>query len=580
MNNSNNIKWNFSSYTDAKGRTYIISYYNHWDPEKKQSRIAKRIHVGRLNGDTGEVTLSKNYLQLHPKLCGKELFYENNKLIERDDEEIKKIRDEAVSDLSYRTDSVSFGLTYALWEKSKARGILDALKHVFGDEDGANLLRLGIYTLISRNGAMANYEDWLPMYYLPDAHPLSSWDITSLLSKVTQEKIDSYFSLRHDRILAEHKAKLKDDKQLAPLLMAIDSTSISTYSDTIDNASFGHSKQDKFLKQINLTLCADYDTGDICYAYESEGSITDMALYPELLLRMQQLGIDLSDVLLVTDRGYSSIMNVQKLINCKMMFLTGVPLKEDSVKVLIRKYRQSLNNPTFMHGALGSYARTAPTEKWTSTCDGINIEYPVYLHLYHDGVLGESQTRDFMQNISRLLEIKNNNLKSDPDLWRQYGRYVIQDQKSKLWSVNAKAVEQRCEFNGYFAIRTNTIKNPFDSLVIYRERNIVETAFRQYKVLNDCNRLNCSATSYKGKILLHLIAQSLRMIMCVSAGHHKAEGKILPGDSLFKAMLQLQHLQASRPAGRGVWIVKEIPKKTKDLFDLMDIPYPKKIVKN
>ena len=36
MTEVKNIKWNFSSYTDAKGRTYIISYYNQWDSEKKQ----------------------------------------------------------------------------------------------------------------------------------------------------------------------------------------------------------------------------------------------------------------------------------------------------------------------------------------------------------------------------------------------------------------------------------------------------------------------------------------------------------------------------------------------------------------
>lgn len=58
------IKWNFSSYTDNKGRTYIISYYNRWDPVKKQSRVAKRIHVGRLNSDTGEVSLSKSFWKL------------------------------------------------------------------------------------------------------------------------------------------------------------------------------------------------------------------------------------------------------------------------------------------------------------------------------------------------------------------------------------------------------------------------------------------------------------------------------------------------------------------------------------
>ena len=38
MTEVKNIKWNFSSYTDAKGRTYIISYYNQWDSEKKQSK--------------------------------------------------------------------------------------------------------------------------------------------------------------------------------------------------------------------------------------------------------------------------------------------------------------------------------------------------------------------------------------------------------------------------------------------------------------------------------------------------------------------------------------------------------------
>ena len=36
MADSENIQWNYSSYTDSKGRTYIISYYNKWDAVKKQ----------------------------------------------------------------------------------------------------------------------------------------------------------------------------------------------------------------------------------------------------------------------------------------------------------------------------------------------------------------------------------------------------------------------------------------------------------------------------------------------------------------------------------------------------------------
>ena len=45
--------------------------------------------------------------------------------------------------------------------------------------------------------------------------------------------------------------------------------------------------------------------------------------------------------------------------------------------------------------------------------------------------------------------------------------------------------------------------------------------------------------------------------------------------------MKLQTLQAEKPAGRGIWwILKEIPKKTRELFELLNVPLPKKIVKD
>ena len=123
------------------------------------------------------------------------------------------------------------------------------------------------------------------------------------------------------------------------------------------------------------SLCVDYATGDTCYAYESEGSINDMSLFPDLLLRMQNCGIKLDEVLITTDRGYSSVLNVQKQLNCDLKFLTGVKLSEDTTKKYIDKYRSSLSNPAFLNGELGVYARTTPiVEKWTSTCNGITTD--------------------------------------------------------------------------------------------------------------------------------------------------------------------------------------------------------------
>uniref|UniRef100_UPI00247A2737 hypothetical protein n=1 Tax=Succinivibrio dextrinosolvens TaxID=83771 RepID=UPI00247A2737 len=95
MTDTPDIKWNYSSYTDKMGRTYIISYYNKWDPVKKQSRVAKRVHVGRLNADTGEVSLSKAFLEEHPEYICESVFYENNQLVVRSDEEAQEIKKEA-----------------------------------------------------------------------------------------------------------------------------------------------------------------------------------------------------------------------------------------------------------------------------------------------------------------------------------------------------------------------------------------------------------------------------------------------------------------------------------------------------
>ena len=76
--------WSFSTYTDADGRTYVYGYRNRWDPEKKQSRIEKRCHVGRLDPQTGQVHLGRKFLTNNPEYAGKFWLYDNNQLIEQE----------------------------------------------------------------------------------------------------------------------------------------------------------------------------------------------------------------------------------------------------------------------------------------------------------------------------------------------------------------------------------------------------------------------------------------------------------------------------------------------------------------
>lgn len=125
------------------------------------------------------------------------------------------------------------------------------------------------------------------------------------------------------------------------------------------------------------------------------------------------------------------------------------------------------------------------------------------------------------------------------------------------------------------------VADPIQALSIYNERNIVETAFRQFKVLDDGRRLMATGLSYKGRILLHLLAQGLRMMMMVRQKDkaNSLKGQ-LPGDSLVKAMWIMGKFQASRPAGRGAWITRELPRACRDLLQALGVGFPNRILKD
>ena len=84
------------------------------------------------------------------------------------------------------------------------------------------------------------------------------------------------------------------------MYMALDSTAISTFSMTIEDAAYGHAKQNPELKQINLTLAVDFLNGDVCYAREDEGSITDKSVYRSVLAQMKSYGFDLDETVPVS----------------------------------------------------------------------------------------------------------------------------------------------------------------------------------------------------------------------------------------------------------------------------------------
>ena len=555
-----------------KGHTYVEAYRNEWDPEKKRSRIAQRKYVGVLDTTTGRVRLGKKYLSENPQYEGKILYYEDKQLVERTPEEVQEELDKRVP--SPLNDVVSYGASAACWLVAQQSGMLEDLKKTFGAEVGADLLRLAVYQYLD-GGSMDCFEQWASQHWLPKARTFSGQRISEMLSKITHQDITSYLKLRNHRCV-EHFNKVKTQaeelKKPGPRFryLALDSTALSTYSVTISSAAYGYAKQNPELRQVNFTLGVDYLNGDVCYAYESEGSITDKSVYPHLMMDLHHNGYNLQDTVIVTDRGYQSIYNIQRLLDIEINYVCGVPLTEESVKQLFERYKSSLSNPAFLNGRLKVAARTSK-ELWEKATDSGPLHLSTSLHLYKYPELAAQQAISLHQKIEEVLEKKNSGEKLHSADRSRVRNYIVENNKN-VWVKNIKGLEEFLTRAGCFAIRTNCIEDPFECLAVYKQRQIVETAFRQMKVLNGNNRLRCTERTYVGKLLLFVIAQSLRMRMLYTVKENEQRLDLdLPGDSLDKAMAMLKGIMAIRPPSKAVWAGRPISKRARDILELLGI---------
>lgn len=569
--------------------TYVYGYRNEWDPEKKQSRIAKRIYVGTLNEITGRVKLGKKYLSNHPEYEGKTLYFENRTLVERSEQDVAEEVEQR--ETSWASNNLSYAATWALWQFASKNRILQNLQAVFRKQLGTNLLALAIYQLLD-GGAMNGYEDWLPDNWLPVSAPLSSQRISELLAQVDHEDMVNYFRLRFDRSKENYQRWLEEIEQNAKkngsvmppstmqkMYMALDSTAISTFSMTIEDAAYGHAKQNPELKQINLTLAVDFLNGDVCYAREDEGSITDKSVYKSILAQMKSYGFDLDETVLVTDRGYSSLLNLQNLFNTDVSFVAGVPIVEKGLKDKFAKFREALCDLAFYNSEYDVYCRTIK-ENWKQNTEGGSIDRTCFVHLYRFPEIALSQQKQLLKKVDKVLDKKRSRQVVDRDDWNFVARFITErkeehdGKEKKIWEKNLEALRFWERTAGCFVIRSDWLEDPIEALRIYRRRNIVEVAFRQFKVLNGGDRLQATQTSYMGKLMVHIIAQSLRMAITVQAKKRETQELKLPDNSVEKLLKALKRVRAVRTATRATWVVEPLTKKAQDMLELLNLPKP------
>lgn len=553
-------------------RTYIYGYRNVWDPVKRQSRAAKRIYVGTLNEVTGRALLGKTFLSNHPEYEGKTLYYENHELVEKSAEAVQQ--ENAEREKSFMSNNVSYGAPWALWSFARNNEILNNLQEVFGQEDGKHLLALSIYQLLT-GASFEGYEDWVSDAWLAGCAPLSMESVNELFGRIDHEAMMKYFRLRFIRSKENHRKIYCRSNAASPaftkLYMAVDSIGVSDRSVIVGNTSKGGQKEHLGAKQINLTLIVDSLSGEVCFAKENDESVSAKGTCKTILKEMQDGGFDLSETALVTDRSYCSLYNLLNSVGGDVSFIAGVSMTELGLRDRFKAYQEDLSNIAFYNAQYDVYCRTL-TERWNRGPGFDSTGTDMFLHLYRFPKIANEQTALLIRKIDKLIDVKNKGLEVDPKDWEVVAQYAVQDGENH-WRRDIEALNRWQSTAGCFAIRSDCLPDSIETLLIYRRRSLVETAYRQFEVLRDASCLQ-TETVYFGKLMVHVIAQSLRMSMMVQAKNRETPERQIPGNSLEKMLATLKRIRAVRAPTRISWAAEPLSQNALDVFELLGLHTP------
>ena len=569
-------RWYFTADTNAKGYTYIQAYQTKWDPVAKTTKRSAKRYVGRLFDD-GHVAPSKAFLESFPQYAGKTVFFGPDKTLV--DEQTYRQAFPASpgptpdpEEHASKDDTLNIGLTWAAETIAEESKVLESLVDVFGKEIARDLLHLAIYKL-DTGSSMAAFEDWCSGVYLKNSKLLTDQRISEILAKVSVQDFEKFF-------LNRHKAKLQEDRKLS---YALDNTSISTYSETIEDAEFGYAKRDPHLKQINYTFVCDQEDGEIIFAHTYQGSISDVVALQEIIYRMRRAEFELENVTLVSDRGYSSLMNIQKMIDLEMKFVQGVRLTEDAIKSKFDTYHDSLRDVNFYDSETGVFARTTK-EPWLQNISNGTLNRTVYVHLYRFPGVDEAEMASLVKKADQILKHKANSKEVPPELWQSYKRFVKQIKNANgeaTWVRDNEAIKNAVKYAGTFVIRTNSIDDPFEALRVYRLRGTVEQDFNQFKNWVDGDRLRCTQSSYIGKLFVCTLATSLRLMMMNRAKHNSQDdtGLKIPNNSMDVLFGKIRMIKAEKRKDAIAWVTQLASKTQRDMLTLLGLKMPPRVLR-
>ena len=529
--------------TDKRsGITYAYETTYYWDKEKQQSR-SKRICIGKVDPVSGEIVPTRGRAK-------------------KGESKTPKALPARTGPVSYtETKHLYFGATYLLEQFADQIGLTTDLKQCFPDIY-KKLLSVAFYLVLEDNNPLYRFEKWNLTHKHPYGQDIASPRSSEMFASITDDQIAKFLRL-------QAKRRVEDE------YWAYDSSSFSSYSETLKQAQWGKNKENDRLPQINLLLVFGEKSGLPFYYRKLAGNIPDSKTVKHLLEDLDILGFGKAKF--VMDRGFYSNDNINGLYREHVKFLVGVKLSLSFIKKNLDEVYDDIRMFNNFDEGLNTYGLTVSAE-WNYTQDrpykGDTIEEKrrIYIHYFYSIERGADEEQAFDK---RIKEYCDELLEGKPveDHKKAYARFFeVKDTPVRGRQVYYKEDEIKAarKYIGYFALITNEKMDAFTALHLYRMKDVVEKAFGNLKERLNMRRLLAkSEKNLDGKVFNEFIA----LILISHLDHKMKETDLYKTYTMQQLLDKLDVLECYEDEKRALRI-GELLDKQADIYRTLGVELP------
>ena len=409
--------------------------------------------------------------------------------------------------VSYQDEDVDrqYGATWLLDKVAEATGVKDDLLKVLGGnhEMVNDVLTLAYFPFIE-NLSYNQLSQWQKEVKAPSEHELNSVSITRLTQSITERHRMDLFRCRARRVGRDE-------------LCAVDSTSMSTYGFNLVDIRWGKNKERLPLRQTLEVVVYSLTSHMPIYYKELPGNMPDCRTVGLIMRELEHAGF--KNLVLVTDRGYESMKNLELYIAKGQKVITSVKVTGSDVMAKIKAIDMSHGFPQGMTIAPKDdlyYAQYDMEYSVKGNGDNVIKADKYRLNLYYNPLKRGEKICDIQHSVSEqsaeldiIIQTKEP-VADREDTARRFNLLDITfnaDGTIKSYGVNQKKLDTMLLTAGFFASKTIGVDfDPLQTMDNYGMRDEQEKCFALQKGPLGHDRLRTwSEGGKRGRMLIYFV---------------------------------------------------------------------------